>query len=76
VLAQQLQTIFAARADAGFVSLVLENAAQGFAYTGFVIDDQDVCHDLAEPRLPVERAGRARPAATLLTGETPGRSTV
>ena len=45
--AQQLQTVFAARADAGFVSFVLENAAQGFADTGFVIDDQDVCHDLA-----------------------------
>src|SRR5208283_330966 len=43
-LAQQLQAIFAARADADFVSLVLEDAAHGFADTGLIIDNQDVCH--------------------------------
>ena len=45
--AKQIETVFAARADAGFVAFVLENALQGFADAGFVVDDEDVSHCLA-----------------------------
>ena len=43
-LAQQFEAVFAAGAGADFVALVFENALQGFADTGFVVDNEDVCH--------------------------------
>ena len=40
--AEQIETVFAARAGGGFVAFVLEDAAEGFADAGFVVDDEDV----------------------------------
>ena len=44
--AELVETIFAAGTDADLVILVFEDAAQGFADAGFVVDDEDVGHSL------------------------------
>src|SRR5208282_4365627 len=60
-LSQQFETIFAARAGAGLVPFVLEDAAQRFADTGFVVDDKNVCHiQLETPGLLAFVAHRIR----------------
>ena len=46
--AEQFDAVFTARADADFVALVFEDAAQGLPDAGFVIDDEDVCHGLGQ----------------------------
>src|ERR1035441_5135062 len=45
-LTKQIKTVFPARADAGLVAFVLENALEGFADRGFVVDDEDMRHCL------------------------------
>ena len=46
VFAQKFEAVFSARARADLVLLILKNAAQRFAYAGFVVDDKNMCHTL------------------------------
>jgi len=59
-LAQQVEAVFATRADAGLVAFVLENASQRLADAGFVVNDEDVCHDFGRSSLVIRRWRNAR----------------